>query len=102
MSVCVDCDSSVIVVTGYGLDSQSLIPRRAKRFFSFLHHPASYPVDTGGSFPGVKQLVCEAEIKNGGNYTTTPSYVSVAWDSITLPYTVYVVASEFSEKSQTL
>jgi hypothetical protein len=73
-------------------------PRDFSLFYSFQTgsgvHPASYPVDTGCSFPGVKQLGCEAdhsppsnaEVKNGGSCTTAPSYVSMAWDSITLPY----------------
>jgi hypothetical protein len=43
--------------TGYGLDGQGSIP-----YFPLLHsvktdygaHPASYPMDIGGSFPGSK------------------------------------------------
>jgi hypothetical protein len=42
-------------------------------------HPASCPMDTGGSFPGAKQQECEAnhspssssETRNGGNIPTT-------------------------------
>jgi hypothetical protein len=52
-------DSSVGIATGYGLDGQGLIPGRD---VSLLHsvqtgsgaHPASYPMGTGGSFPGDK------------------------------------------------
>jgi hypothetical protein len=51
------------VSAGYGLDSQGWIPGRGKNF-SLLHkvqtcsgsHPASYPVSTGGSFSGGKNL----------------------------------------------
>jgi hypothetical protein len=55
--------------------------------FSFHHrvqtgcgfHPASYPMLTRGSFPGVKRLKCEAdhshsssaEVKNAWSYTST-------------------------------
>jgi hypothetical protein len=57
-------DSSVGIVTGYGLDDQMIgirFPARAGSF-SLRHriqtgsgaHPASYPVGTGGSFPGDK------------------------------------------------
>jgi hypothetical protein len=43
-------------------------------------HPASYPMDTGGSFPGVKRPGREAdhsppssaEVKNEWSYTSTP------------------------------
>jgi hypothetical protein len=50
-------------------------------------HPASYPMATGGSFPGVKRPGREAdnsppssaEVKNARSYTSTPQYVFVAW-----------------------
>jgi hypothetical protein len=53
-------DNSVGVATGYRLDGPSSIPVGA--IFSFLHraqidsevNPVSYPVGTGGSFPGSK------------------------------------------------
>jgi hypothetical protein len=43
-------------------------------------HPASYPTDTGRSFPGVKRpgreadhsLPSSAEVKNAWSYTSTP------------------------------
>jgi hypothetical protein len=52
-------DSSISVVMGCGLGDRGLIPGRAGDF-PLLHsiqtgsgaHPASYPVGTGGSFPG--------------------------------------------------
>jgi hypothetical protein len=48
-------DSSVVIVTGYGLAVQGSIPGRGKRF-SLLHsfqtgsesHPAAYTMATGG------------------------------------------------------
>jgi hypothetical protein len=51
-------DSSVGIVMGYRLDSPGSIPGSAK--FSLINsiqtdtgvHPASYPMGTGGSFPG--------------------------------------------------
>jgi hypothetical protein len=54
-------DTSVCIVTYYGLDGRGSIPRRGKRF-SLLHsfqtgsraNPASYTMGTGGSFPGGK------------------------------------------------
>jgi hypothetical protein len=65
---------------GYRLDSQGLI--LAVQDCSLFHgiqtssgaHPASYPMGTGGSFPGVKwqgheadhSLPSSAEVKNGG------------------------------------
>jgi hypothetical protein len=50
-------DSSVGIVTGYGLDGP--VRFAAVQDFSLLHsvqtdsgaHPASYPMGTGGSFP---------------------------------------------------
>jgi hypothetical protein len=53
-------DSSVGIATGYGLDAPGSIPDSAR--FSLPHsvqtgsgiHPASYPMGTGGSFPGGK------------------------------------------------
>jgi hypothetical protein len=54
-------DSSDGIATGYGLDGTGSISRQ-EQDFSLLHsvqngsgaQPASYPVDSGGSFPGVK------------------------------------------------
>jgi hypothetical protein len=64
--------------------------------FSLLHviqtgsgaHPASYPMGTGGSFPGreVKQQGCEAdhsppasaEVRKTWIYTSTPPYAFMA------------------------
>jgi hypothetical protein len=64
-------DSSVGVALGYGLDDRSSrvrFPAGAGNF-SLHHgvqngsgaHPASYPMGTRGSFPGVKRLGCEAD-----------------------------------------
>jgi hypothetical protein len=57
-------DSSVGIALGYGLDDQSSRVRftAGARNFSVHHrvqngsgaHPASYPMGTGGSFPGGK------------------------------------------------
>jgi hypothetical protein len=55
-------DSVVGIATGYGLDDRGVgvrVPVGSK--FSLLHvvqtgsgdHPSSYPMRTGGSFPGV-------------------------------------------------
>jgi hypothetical protein len=75
-------DSSFGIATGYGLDDRM----RGVRFpvgagnFSLHHrlqtgsgaHPASYPMGTGGSFPGSKAAWA-------WSYTSTPRYVSMAW-----------------------
>jgi hypothetical protein len=51
-------DSSVGIATSHQLDGSSLIPSTARFFSSPDHpdqlwgHPASYPMATGGSFPG--------------------------------------------------
>jgi hypothetical protein len=63
----VDCntwESSVNIVTGYRLDVRGVAVRVpvGSRMFSSIHivqtgsgaHPASYPMVTGGSFPGGK------------------------------------------------
>jgi hypothetical protein len=50
-------------------------------------HPASYPVDTRGSFPGVKRPGREvdqpspssAEVENAWSYASTPQYVFKTW-----------------------
>jgi hypothetical protein len=57
-------DSSVGIATGYGLGDRGSIPGKDKgsRDFSLLYsiqiscesNPASYPMDTGGPFPGGK------------------------------------------------
>jgi hypothetical protein len=84
------CDSSVGIVLGYRLDnrgSRVRFPVGAGNF-SLHHcvqngsaaHPASYPMGTRGSFPGVKQQGCEAdhsppssaEVRNTWSYTSTP------------------------------
>lgn len=60
-------DSSLGIAMCYRLDSQGTgFPLQAgARNFSFLHnvqtapgdHAASYPMDTGGGFPGGKEVV---------------------------------------------
>jgi hypothetical protein len=53
--------SSGSIVSDYGLDNRGSIPDRGRRFFSSPYvqtgsgaHPASYPMGTGGPFPGGK------------------------------------------------
>jgi hypothetical protein len=66
-------DSSVSIVTSYGLDGRGSIP-------SSETHPASYPRCTGGCLLGVKRQGSElvhsspttAEVKNGGAIPTFP------------------------------
>jgi hypothetical protein len=82
-------DSSVSIVTGYGLDDRGSIPDSAINF-SLCHrvqtgygaHWAPYPMSTGGSFPWGEAdnspLSC-AEVKNAWSYTFTHPYVFMAW-----------------------
>jgi hypothetical protein len=83
-------EKSVSITLGYGLDdrgSRVLFPAGAGNFS--LHccvqngsgaHPASYPMDTRGSFPESKAAESEAdhsppsstEVKNAWSYTSTP------------------------------
>jgi hypothetical protein len=83
-------DSSVGIALGYGLDDRSSMVRFPAGAGSFsLHHrvqngsgahPASYPMGTRGSFPGVKRPGPEvdhsppssAEVQNAWSYTSTP------------------------------
>jgi hypothetical protein len=54
-------------------------------------HPASYPMGTSDSFPGVKLPGHEAdhsppssaEVKNAWSYTSTHQYVFMAWCLVT-------------------
>jgi hypothetical protein len=53
-------DSSVIIVTGYGLDCRGSIPDKGKTFFLLqsvmvdsVAHPAFYPIGTEALSPGV-------------------------------------------------
>jgi len=75
-------------------------------FFSLRHrvkpgsgvHPASYPVDTGGSFPGGKATGREVnhtpafstEVKYAWKCTSTPQYVFMAWYLVKLYLYLYV------------
>jgi hypothetical protein len=55
--------SSVSIVSGYGLDDRAIVVRSPAKGFSCSlcvqtgsgAHPASFPVGTGGPFPGVKR-----------------------------------------------
>jgi hypothetical protein len=55
-----------------------------------VRHPASYPMGTRDSFPGVKRPGREtdnsppssAEVKNAWSYTSTPQYVFMTWCSV--------------------
>jgi hypothetical protein len=89
-------DSSVGIALGYGLDDRGSMvwfPTGAGNF-SLHHrvqngsgaHQASYPMGTGGSFPGSKAagawswpLPSIAEVKNAWSYTSTPQYVFMEW-----------------------
>jgi hypothetical protein len=84
-------DNSVGIALGYGLDDLGSRVRflAGAENFSLYHrvqngsgaHPASYPMGTRGSFPGVKWARCKAdhsfpssaEVKNAWSYTSTPS-----------------------------
>jgi hypothetical protein len=68
------------------LRGQSSSPGRVKNFLHVVKigsgaHPASYPVSTGGSFPGAKATGADqspptrAEVKKTWIYTSTPPYV---------------------------
>jgi hypothetical protein len=85
-------DSSLGIATGYGLDDREVgvrIPVGLR--FSLLHvetgsgaHPTSYPIGTGGSFPGGKAAGAwswpptSAEVKKMWVYTSTPPYAFMA------------------------
>jgi hypothetical protein len=88
-------DSAACKVTGYGLKTDGLeFESRWVKDFSLLHvvqtgseaHPASCPMSTGGSIPGVKRQGREAdhsppasaEVKKTWVYTSTPPYVFMA------------------------
>jgi hypothetical protein len=53
----------------------------------FGAHPASYPVDTEGLYPGIERQgreaghspPCSAEVKNGGTVPPLPPYVFMTW-----------------------
>jgi hypothetical protein len=81
------------IPTDYGLDGLGSIPGSVR--FSLLHsvqtdsgaHPASYPVGTVGSFPGLKRPgrevdrspLSSAEVKKGGAIPPLPNMSS--WHS---------------------
>jgi hypothetical protein len=63
-------DSVVGIATGHGLNDRGVgVPNSGSQQFSLLHvvqtgsgvHPTSYPMGTGGSFPGVKRPGREAD-----------------------------------------
>jgi hypothetical protein len=86
-------DSSVGIATGYGLDDREVGVRVpvGSGTFSSPRRPDQLcgpsPVGTWGSFPGVKRLRREAnhsfptsiEVKKTWIYTSTPTYIFVAW-----------------------
>jgi hypothetical protein len=74
-------DSSVGIATGYGLDDRGVGVRVSVRSnFSLLHvvqtgsgvHPASYPIGTKDSFPGVKRPGREADHSPPTSAEVTP------------------------------
>jgi hypothetical protein len=74
-------DSSVGIALGYGMDGVlGFDSRRGAENFSLHHrvqngsgaHPAYYPMDTRGSFPGVKRPGREA-------IPPLPQYVFMVW-----------------------
>jgi hypothetical protein len=79
-------DSSARIVTGYGVGGRGSIPCRERDFHPLdsVHtgsgaYPASYPVSTAASFPGLERPECEAEhspssveVKNGGAIPPLP------------------------------
>jgi hypothetical protein len=79
-------DRAVGIATGYGLDDRGVGVRFPveSRIFSSPRRPdpASYPMGAGGSFPGVKRPVREADhspptsadVKKIWVYTSTPPY----------------------------
>jgi hypothetical protein len=84
-------DAEVSMATSYGLDDRgSEFESRYGQESSLLHvvqtgsgvHPTFYPMDTGGSFPGVKRPGREAdhlpptsaEVKKMLVYSSTPLY----------------------------
>jgi hypothetical protein len=87
--LCKSRDSSVGIATGYWLYDRNSRVRFLVRAGNFsLHHrvqngtgahPASYPMDTGGCFPGIKRPACQgnqsppssAEVKNAWSCTST-------------------------------
>jgi hypothetical protein len=88
-------DSVVGIVTGYGLDNRGVgvqVPVGSRIFSSPCRpdrsgvHPTSYPMGTGGSFPGVKRPGREAdhstpvsaEVKKMWIYTSTPTNAFMA------------------------
>jgi hypothetical protein len=98
----------VVIRLNFGLDNWGSFPSKGSDGIFSLHHrvqtgsgahPASYPMGTGRSFSGVKQLGYEAdhsppssaEVKNVWNDTSIPQYVFMAWclvkhgDNFTLP-----------------
>jgi hypothetical protein len=94
-------DSSVSIELGYGLDDRGSKVRFPAEtgIFSLHHsvqngsgaHPASYPVNTRGSFPGGKaagawswprtSISCRGQ-RMGGAVSSLPQYPFMAWCSV--------------------
>jgi hypothetical protein len=78
--------SVVGIANGYGLDNQEVWVRVHVVQTGSGVHPTSYPMGTGGSFPGVKRHGREAdhsppasaEVKKMWIYTSTPTYAFMA------------------------
>jgi hypothetical protein len=88
---------TITLALGYGLDDRGSRIRfpAGSGNFSLHHrvqkcsgvHTPSCPMDTRGSFPGLKRPGREAdhsppssaEVKNAWSYTSTPLYVFMAW-----------------------
>jgi hypothetical protein len=82
-------ESAVVIVTAEGSEFES----RYGQYSSPLHvvhtgsaaHPASYPMDKGGSFPKGKAAGADhspstsANVKNTLIYTSTPPYAFITW-----------------------
>jgi hypothetical protein len=77
---------AVCIAIGYWLDDREVGVRVHDVQTGSGVHPTSYPMDTGGSFPGLKQpgreadhsAPASAEVKKMWNYTYTPPYASMA------------------------
>jgi hypothetical protein len=71
---------AVDIATGYGLDDREVGVRVPIGTGSGVH-PTSYPMSTGGSFPGGKAdhlPPASAELKKMWIYTSTPPYAFMA------------------------
>jgi hypothetical protein len=102
-------DSSVGIALGYGVDDRGSGVRFLARAGNFsLHHrvqkgsgahPASYPMGTRGSFPGVNRTGYEADHSSPSSAEVS-QYVFMAWclvkhrDNFTLLYITLPLSAE--------